>query len=64
MSTYRYVQNGLPRNVLFFLKFLKRLGMYHDLIFDEKEQANVNITKEEFEEKENEEYLKELKEKL
>ena len=45
-------------------KFLKRLGMYHDLIFDEKEQANVNITKEEFEEKENEEYLKELKEKL
>ena len=45
-------------------KFLKRLDMYHDLIFDEKEQANVKMTKEEFEEKENEEYLKELKEKL
>ena len=45
-------------------KFLKRLDMYHDLIFDEKEQANVKMTKEEFEERENEEYLKELKEKL
>ena len=44
--------------------FLKRLGMYHDLLFDEKEQAKVEVTKEDFEEKENEEYLKELKEKL
>jgi hypothetical protein len=24
--------------------------MYHDLIYDEKEQANVNITKEDFNE--------------
>ena len=31
-------------------RFLKRLDMYHDLIFDEKEQANVNITKEDFNE--------------
>jgi genome maintenance exonuclease 1 len=31
-------------------KFLKRLDMYHDLIYDEKEQANVNITKEDFNE--------------
>ena len=37
-------------------KFLKRLDMYHELKFDEKEQWNT--------EKENEEYLKELKEKL
>ena len=37
-------------------KFLKRLDMYHELNFDEKEQYNS--------EKENEEYLKELKEKL
>jgi genome maintenance exonuclease 1 len=37
-------------------KFLKRLDMYHELKFDEKEQYNS--------EKENEEYLKELKEKL
>ena len=37
-------------------KFLKRLDMYHELQFDEKERYN--------EEKENEEYLKELKEKL
>jgi hypothetical protein len=37
-------------------KFLKRLDMYHELQFDEKEQRNT--------EKENEEYLKELKEKL
>ena len=29
-------------------KFLKRLDMYHDLKFDEKEQAKVNITKEDF----------------
>ena len=37
-------------------KFLKRLDMYHELKFDEKERRNT--------EKENEEYLKELKEKL
>ena len=37
-------------------KFLKRLDMYHELKFDEKEQYNS--------EKENEEYSKELKEKL
>ena len=37
-------------------KFLKRLDMYHELKFDEKEQHNS--------EKENEEYLKELQEKL
>jgi hypothetical protein len=37
-------------------KFLKRLDMYHDLKFDEKERYNS--------EKENEEYLKELQEKL
>ena len=37
-------------------KFLKRLDMYHELKFDEKEQYNS--------EKENEEYLKELLEKL
>ena len=29
-------------------KFLKRLDMYHDLKFDEKEQANVKIRKEDF----------------
>ena len=29
-------------------KFLKRLDMYHDLKFDEKEQAKVNITEEDF----------------
>ena len=45
-------------------KFLKRLDMYHELQFDEKERAKVNVTKEDFEQKENEEYLKELKEKL
>jgi hypothetical protein len=27
---------------------LKRLDMYHDLINDEKEKANVKITEEEF----------------
>ena len=37
-------------------KFLKRLDMYHELKFDEKEQHNT--------EKENEEYLKELEKKL
>ena len=37
-------------------KFLKRLDMYHELKFDEKEKYNS--------EKENEEYLKELQEKL
>jgi len=37
-------------------KFLKRLDMYHELKFDDKEQYNT--------EKENEEYLKELQEKL
>ena len=37
-------------------KFLKRLDMYHELKFDEKEQHNS--------EKEDEEYLKELQEKL
>ena len=37
-------------------KFLKRLDRYHELKFDEKEQYNS--------EKENEEYLKELQEKL
>ena len=37
-------------------KFLKRLDMYHELKFDEKEQHNS--------EKENEQYLKELQEKL
>ena len=29
-------------------KFLKRLSMYHDLQFDEKEKAKVNITEEDF----------------
>jgi genome maintenance exonuclease 1 len=29
-------------------KFLKRLDMYHDLIFDEKEKANVKINPEDF----------------
>ena len=29
-------------------KFLKRLDMYHDLIFDEKEKAKVNINPEDF----------------
>jgi hypothetical protein len=38
--------------------------MYHDLLFDEKERTKVEMTKEDFEERENEEYLKELKEKL
>ena len=28
--------------------FLKRLDMYHDLLFDEKERAKVNITEEDF----------------
>ena len=37
-------------------KFLKRLDMYHDLKFSEKEEYDTQ--------KENEEYLKELKEKL
>ena len=37
-------------------KFLKRLDMYHELKFDEKEQHNT--------EKENEKYLKELEKKL
>ena len=37
-------------------KFLKRLDMYHDLKFSEKEQHNTQ--------KENEEYLEELKKKL
>ena len=37
-------------------KFLKRLDMYHELKFDEKEQHNT--------EKENQEYLKELERKL
>ena len=37
-------------------KFLKRLDMYHDLIFDEKERYN--------EEEENQKYLKELQKKL
>ena len=32
-------------------KFLKRLDMYHDLKFDEKEQANVNIREEDFNER-------------
>ena len=32
-------------------KFLKRLDMYHDLKFDEKEKAKVNITKEDFDER-------------
>ena len=31
-------------------KFLKRLDMYYDLKHDEKEQAKVNITKEDFNE--------------
>ena len=30
-------------------RFLKRLNMYHDLIHDEKERADVNISKEDFE---------------
>jgi genome maintenance exonuclease 1 len=34
-------------------KFLKRLDMYHDLKFDEKEQANVKIKKEDFDESKN-----------
>jgi hypothetical protein len=29
-------------------KFLKRLDMYHELQFDEKERAKVNITEEDF----------------
>ena len=29
-------------------EFLKRLDMYHDLKFDEKEKAKVEITKEDF----------------
>ena len=32
-------------------RFLKRLDMYHDLIHDEKEKANINITKEDFNER-------------
>tara|TARA_S200002703_G_C3632858_1_gene194394 strand:- start:258 stop:560 length:303 start_codon:yes stop_codon:yes gene_type:complete len=29
-------------------KFLKRLDMYHDLMFDEKEKAKVDIKEEDF----------------
>ena len=29
-------------------KFLKRLNMYHELIYDEKEKANVSITEGDF----------------
>ena len=29
-------------------KFLKRLDMYHELIFDEKEQANIQMKEEDF----------------
>jgi genome maintenance exonuclease 1 len=29
-------------------KWLKRLNMYHDLIFDEKEKAKVNVSPEDF----------------
>ena len=29
-------------------KFLKRLDMYHELIYDEKEKANVSITERDF----------------
>jgi len=29
-------------------KFLKRLDNYHDLIFDEKEKANIQIKEEDF----------------
>ena len=32
-------------------RFLKRLDMYQDLMFDEKEKANVKITKEDFNER-------------
>ena len=32
-------------------KFLKRLDMYHELKFDEKEQTKINITKEDFNER-------------
>jgi hypothetical protein len=32
-------------------KWLKRLDMYHELKFDEKEQANVEMGPEEFNEK-------------
>ena len=32
-------------------KFLKRLDMYYELKNDEKEQANVNIKKEDFNER-------------
>jgi hypothetical protein len=31
-------------------KFLKRLDMYHDLKFDEKEQANIKMKEEDFNE--------------
>jgi|TARA_R100000329_G_scaffold25574_1_gene24112 genome maintenance exonuclease 1 len=33
-------------------RFLKRLDMYHELKFDEKEQANTKLTKEDFNERE------------
>ena len=32
-------------------KFLKRLNMYHDLIFDEKEQAKIKMKAEDFDER-------------
>ena len=32
-------------------KFLKRLDMYHDLMFDEKEKAKVDIKEEDFNDK-------------
>ena len=32
-------------------KFLKRLNMYHDLIFDEKEQAKIKMKAEDFNER-------------
>ena len=44
-------------------KFLKRLDMYHELKFDEKEAANTNLPQLQ-EEMENEQYLQELKTKL
>ena len=44
-------------------KFLKRLDMYHELKFDEKEAADTNLPQLQ-EEMENQQYLKELKNKL
>ncbi len=55
LSYQEYVIEG-PELRQYKHKFLKRLDMYHELKFDEKEQHNS--------EKENEEYLKELQEKL